>query len=116
MNTPQTPASRQEGLKLFYEVFKHLTTLSSGSVVVLVTFHEKLNQPSWRPLMSMSFLGFTIATVGSIIVMLSTARTIRRNEQTDQLPDKTGNVGYRITAVGFAVGIISLCLFGMRNL
>jgi hypothetical protein len=29
-----------EGEKLFYDVFKHLTTLSSGSILILVPFSK----------------------------------------------------------------------------
>jgi hypothetical protein len=48
--------------------------------------------------------------------MLSTARTIRREEGTDQLPDMTGNFAYIVAVVGFAVGVLSLSIFGYRNL
>ena len=110
-------AARREGLKLFYDVFKHLTTLSSGSILVLVTFLGRAGQqPAFRPLVALSFIGFLVASVASIIVMLSTARTIRRNEMTDQLPDLTGNLAYLVAVVGFAVGVISLSIFGYKNL
>ena len=82
-------AARQEGLKLFFDVFKHLTTLSSGSILVLVAFLGNTKQQTlWRPLGALAFLGFLVSSVGAIVVMLSTARTIRRNESTDKLPDR----------------------------
>jgi hypothetical protein len=34
--------SLEEGNKLFYDVFKHLTTLSTGSILILVAFLENL--------------------------------------------------------------------------
>lgn len=109
--------ARREGLKLFYDVFKHLTTLSSGSILVLVTFLSRAgDQPAFRPLVAISFLGFLSSSVASVIVMLSTARTIRREERTDQLPDKTGNFAYIVAVVGFAVGVLSLSIFGYKNL
>jgi hypothetical protein len=111
-------AARREGLKMFYDVFKHLTTLSSGSILLLVTFLAKANQqqPSWRPLVAVSFIGFLVCSVASIVVMLSTARTIRRNETTDLLPDLTGRLGYCVAVFGFAVGVLSLTIFGWKNL
>lgn len=109
--------ARREGLKLFFDVFKHLTTLASGSIVILVTFlGSQQSTPKWRIMIAMSFLGFLVAIVGSILVLLSTARTIRRNDTTDQLPDALGNRGYYIAVVGFAAGIGCLALFGLRNL
>ena len=67
--------------------------------------------------LTFSFLGFLVSTVAAIVVMLSTARTVRRNETTDQLPDKLGGI-YRYYALvaGFAVGVISLSIFAIRNL
>jgi len=39
----------QEGEKLYFDSMKHLTTLSTGSVLLLVTFLEKLfSSPRWR--------------------------------------------------------------------
>ena len=116
-NQDKQLAARREGLKLFFDVFKHLTTLSSGSILLLVAFLGKGGQqPLWRPLVALAFLGFLSSSVGAIVVMLSTARTIRRNETTDQLPDRIGGVGYYVAAIGFAVGVISLSLFAVRNL
>jgi|CXWL01.1.fsa_nt_gi hypothetical protein len=109
--------ARREGLKLFYDVFKHLTTLASGSILVLVTFLGRVgDQPAFKPLVAVSFIGFLSSSVASVVVMLSTARTIRREEKTDQLPDKTGNFAYIVAVVGFAVGVFSLSIFGYRNL
>ena len=108
---------RQKGLKLFFDVFKHLTTLSSGSIVILVTFLDKLAKYSqWQALITISLVGFLVAIVGSIIVMLSTARTVRRNETTDQLPDVLGNISYAVAVGGFAIGVVCLAVFGIKNL
>ena len=126
MNTLD-PVARREGLKLFFDAFKHLTTLSSGSIVVLVTVVGKIGSvplvgeigsvPQWKGLVTLSLVSFLISIVGSIIVMLSTARTIRRNDTTDQLPDKLGGTyGYLIAVIGFALGLGFLALFGMLNL
>ena len=106
---------RREGLKLFFEVFKHLTTISSGSILLLVTLLGRSGtQQSW--LIAISFVGFVVSTAASIIVMLSTARTIRRSDPTDQLPDTIGNLAYLIAVAGFGVGITFLSIFGYLNL
>lgn len=65
----------------------------------------------------MSFLGFLVSSVAAIVVMLSTARTVRRNEATDQLPDRIGGTfGYYGSVIGFAVGFVALSVFAARNL
>lgn len=110
-------AARREGLKLFFDVFKHLTTLSTGAIVLLRTFQEKLSgATNWRPMMPLTFVGYAVSVLGSIPLMLSTARTIRRNEATDQLPDRLGNASYVVAVSGFACGSICLGLFAIRNL
>lgn len=115
MNPAMTSESRIEGLKLYFDVFKHLTTLSSGSIIVMATFLKQLNHPDLKILVPVAFLGFMVATVASIVVMLSTARTIRRNETTDQLPDKIGNNAYKVAVGGFAVGVTAICTFAAFN-
>ena len=37
----QQLAARREGMKMFFDIFKHLTTLSSGSILLLVTLLGK---------------------------------------------------------------------------
>lgn len=109
--------ARREGLKLFFDVFKHLTTLSSGSILLVVTLLGRQDaQLTARWLMAVSFLGFLLSTTASIIVMLSTARTIRREDRTDKLPDATGNIAYFLSVVGFGTGVICLSTFGYLNL
>lgn len=45
----------QEGEKLYFDSMKHLTTLNTGSVLLLVTFLEKLfSSPRWRVLVAVS--------------------------------------------------------------
>jgi hypothetical protein len=113
----QLLAGRREGLKLFFDVFKHLTTLCTGSIVLLATFHEKLSGTAkWQSLIAIAFAGFIVSIAGSVVLMLSTARSIRRNETSDQLTDRMGNLSYLVAVTGFAVGAVCLGVFGVRNL
>ncbi len=106
-----------EGLKLYYDVFKHLTTLSSGSIVVIVAFRDALGDDSESTfLMGIALVGFLLAAGASIVVMLATARAIRQNELLDELPYFSGSLGYICAVAGFAVGVVSVSLFGWLNL
>jgi len=45
-----------EGQKLFHDTFKHLTTLNTGSILILATFLEKFFKvPTWKILIPMAF-------------------------------------------------------------
>ena len=67
-------------------------------------------------MIGLAFMGFFVSILGATPLMLSTARTIRRNDTTDQLPDRLGKLAYVVSVSGFAVGALSLILFAMRNL
>src|SRR6516164_6226858 len=65
-------ATEIEGYKLVHDTFKHLTTLSTGSVVLLATFLKDLFQhPGWPWLVAISLFLFLVSTVASVIVMLA---------------------------------------------
>ena len=51
-----------EQTKALIEYFKHLTTLSTGSIVLITTFLEKLfANPSWRLAVVISIAGFMLS-------------------------------------------------------
>ena len=50
---PKGVSGNLEKVPNFYDYLKHLTTLATGSVVLLATFAEKFPAAaSWRPLLS----------------------------------------------------------------
>jgi hypothetical protein len=58
-----------ESRKLQADYLKHLTTLSTGSIVIISTFMEKLfRAPSWKLLVAMSLGGFTLCILGSLFL------------------------------------------------
>ncbi len=62
--------ANEESFKLGYDLFKHITTLSTGTLLILITFLEKLFQnPSWKFLVSVSFVSFIITIIFSIVIM-----------------------------------------------
>ncbi|MDQ3847399.1 MAG: hypothetical protein M3261_00410, partial [Thermoproteota archaeon] len=66
-----------EGQKLVYDTFKHLTTINTGSILLLVAFIEKLfTNPRWKVLITVAFISFIISTVCSIFMMIMIAGDI----------------------------------------
>ncbi len=59
-----------ESLKLDHESFKHLTTVSTGSIVILAAFLEKLlNAPELKWLIPLTFLALIVAAYTSVVQM-----------------------------------------------
>ena len=60
-----------EAQKLGYDTVKHLTTLSSGTIIILATFLGDLFKvPEWKILVPCIFGLFTLSIILSIITMV----------------------------------------------
>jgi hypothetical protein len=57
--TKQEEINELEIFKQSVDFFKHLTTLDTGSILLLAAFLEKLfSNPHWKILVAVSFFGF----------------------------------------------------------
>lgn len=100
------------------DYFKHLTTLSTGAVVLIATFLEKFApHPHWRLAVIVSLLGFLIAVLGSLIAILGLAMDAPNSgkEAADGVTTMTG-AGAIAAFAGFVIGITALTLFALNNL
>jgi hypothetical protein len=106
--------------QLFNEYIKHINTLSTGSILILVTFLEKLFlHPEGKWLVSVSIIGFLVSIIGGVTT--KTIFTFIAYHSTDE--DEVGNTqnlvrGLGIWALwlGFLIGISSFAIFGVINL
>jgi hypothetical protein len=122
-----------EGAKLVYDSYKHMTTLSTGSIVLLSTFLEKLFQkPDWRFLVIIAFLSFVISVVASVASMFAISGTMQAAElfegmtkkDKETFPPSAGLMRFPATVKvlvsssfgGFLLGVAALALFGAKNL
>ena len=112
-------ATEIEGYKLVHDTFKHLTTLSTGSVVLLATFLKDLFQhPGWPWLVAISLFLFLVSTVASVIVMLAIGDLVGSDGGSLSVP------GLEVSAVpciviswiAFLLGVASLVVFALKNL
>jgi cytochrome c oxidase assembly factor CtaG len=113
----------QQSAKLGFDYFKHLTTLSTGSIVFLGSVLEKLfSEPAWKPLVYISFAGFVICVVASVFAMLSfchlTTPTVSGQAQPSEnnLADQILGGSSGIAAISFVLAILLLTVFFIRNL
>ncbi|CAN5170235.1 hypothetical protein BH23BAC1_BH23BAC1_23080 [soil metagenome] len=103
----------EEGNKLFYDVFKHLTTLSTGSILILVAFLENLFvNPQYKFLIAISLLCFIINTVGAARMMFFQAHAVMSLKEST---DKMGKVSFMVTVSSFLIGITSFVVFALLN-
>ena len=67
-----TPEGYREGGKLFFDLMKHLTTLSTGSLLLLVAFLEKLfPNPCCRWMIISVLCSLLLSVLGSLLAMLA---------------------------------------------
>jgi len=108
--------ANEEGWKLRYDIYKHLTTLSTGSILLVITFLEKIFvRPAWKGLVILALCGFFASILASFLVMNVLATTIGEMK----LEEKEEKVYTRIIGfalVTFLLGILSLMVFAVANL
>ncbi len=108
--------ANEESWKLKYDIYKHLTTLSTGSILLLVTFLEKIFvRLVWKGLVIAAFCLLFIAILASFIVMnilASVIRDMKLNKREERFNTKI--IGFALIA--FLLGILSLIIFAVVNL
>lgn len=72
------PPDFTEGMKLYHETFKQLTTLTTGSILLVAAFLNTLfESPQARWLITAAFLLFIISTLASVLLMILFADELR---------------------------------------
>ncbi len=108
--------ANEESWKLRYDTYKHLTTLSTGSILLLVTFLEKLfTRPIWKELVIVSFCMFLVTILASLVLMNMSAGFIREME-IEKRDEKLGSICVVVTLTSFLFGIVTLIIFAVKNL
>lgn len=114
----QKHKDRIEGAKLFFDTFKHISTLSTGSILLMATFLEKLFQnPVFRGLVVVAFLGFMFAVVWSVVAMTAFAARVNQSvpRDNDKLK-KMWRTSVSWAILGFLAGLGAFSLFAVINL
>lgn len=102
----------------FFDWLKHITTLSSASVVLLATFLEKLiKNPEWRWLIGATFILFITSIIASVLLMFWQALFAE-----DDLGELTreGFLSYLVLVIiafwSFVGGMVCLVIFSLKNI
>ena len=102
-----------EGRKLFYDSLKHLTTLNTGSVLILAAFLERFfNRPEWKFLVGVSFVGFAVSILSSVVGMTIVAMALTSRSTSYA---SIGKVSIPTAWGSFFLAIASLIVFVLKN-
>ena len=105
-----------EGHKLDHDTYKHLTTLSTGTILILATFMEKFfQQPKWRILIGAIFVNLMISVLASVIAMFCISYDMAEGGETSELSPRFQGVIVLLSCGGFLLGIMSFVAFALRN-
>src|SRR5258708_39877199 len=106
-----------EKLKLFTEYLKHITTLSTASLILLTIFLEKLSRrPRWKTLVIVALCSFTLSLIASAIGFLGVLYLISGAGGKPELGDELWRVGGLLTIGGVIIGAICLSGFCIGHL
>jgi len=113
--TKQEKAS-EESFKLGYDFFKHITTLSTGTLLILITFLEKLFQnPVWKFLVGISFTSLIFVIVLSLVLMFFITGAVGELDDSQENETKRNLWVFIFTAGFFVIGISSFVIFALVN-
>ena len=105
--------ANEEANKLFYDVFKHLTTLSTGSILILASLLETLfSNPQWKFLIVVALFSFIVSIVSAVRMMFFQASAVLNLKDEVTLAE---HVSFLVTVSSFLLGIISFVAFAIKN-
>jgi hypothetical protein len=112
----EEPKDKQklEGFKLDHDTYKHLTTLSTGAILILATFLEKFfQQPKYKFLVGVTLVSLIISTIGSVFAMVGIS---------DEVTTWKDSASFKIKGLiivssygGFLLGMASFVVFTLMN-
>jgi hypothetical protein len=102
----------------FYDYIKHITTLSTASLVLVVTFADKFaTRPLWGSLFIASVVLFLLTIVSSLVCMILVL-SIQRYEEASETPKWEQKLFSR-SLLGswlfFLGGVICIAAFSIKN-
>lgn len=113
----QTHLDRIEGYKSFYDLFKHVTTLSTGSVLILTAFLEKFfKNPEWKLLIGITLALFIISIISSLLAMIGYGgKIVASDNENKGISDPLLLIGFFGGVCSFILGVTSLVVFAVKN-
>jgi hypothetical protein len=116
---PNAGWSEIEIYRIVFDYLKNLTTICTGSTLLIVAFLEKLfTKPFWKFGVGLALVCFIMSVIlcaisQALIIEMASEREDKNH--VDRVKNWTMSL-LIIALVGFVIGIISLAIFGLINL
>ncbi len=99
---------------------KHITTLSTGAVLLLATFLERVfAHPAWQGLAVVSISAFLLSTVSAVVthtMFVGNPHYFAAADMPKGWPRSLAMSGLVVMWISFLVAVIALGVFAIRNL
>jgi len=106
---------QREKHKATIEYLKFFATLSTGSIVILTSFLDKIEaQPNVGFLVGVAFPGFMVCILATVITYTGVISTFGYAVEGSELIRLS--IALSIVWISFAIAIIALTIFGLANL
>ncbi|MFP2996253.1 hypothetical protein ABN763_10085 [Spongiivirga sp. MCCC 1A20706] len=110
-----------EKAKLINDYIKHINTLSTGSILLIITFFEKLflkEETIW--LIIAALISLFVSILGGVllktILTFSASGNIDIQELDSNVQRFFASTGVLLFLIGFLIGILAITVFGILNL
>jgi hypothetical protein len=105
-----------ERTKAVIDYVKHLTTVSTGSLILVSAFYEKLfPNPAYRILIVAVIVGFLTSILGSVALHTVYAAKFPPWKGAKRFDNTLVTIGIVLTWSGFIAGVLSIGLFVILN-
>jgi len=117
MMSDEEHKDRLDRMKILYDLNKHITTLSTGSLLLMTGWFDKVFKiPVWKPLAGGAFLLFAACIILSVFAMFGFSMYSRSTFNTESDPVNFGRDAFALALVCFGFGIATFTAFALRNL
>jgi predicted membrane channel-forming protein YqfA (hemolysin III family) len=108
---------RVERMKLLYDLNKHMTTLSTGTLLLMAgLFGQVFKAPLWKPLAAGAFVLFACCVVTCVFAMFGFAMYSRATFATANDPVEFGVKAFAVALMLFVLGVVFFAVFSLKNL
>jgi|SRR6188474_2874706 len=114
--TDEKKSDELEGNKLDHDTYKHLTTLSTGAILILATLLEKFFQhPEWKFLIGITLVSLIVSTIASVAAMFSISYDVSSGTDSNESSLVFSGITIVLSCGGFLLGIIAFVIFTLKN-
>jgi hypothetical protein len=110
---------RAEGNKLLHDTMKQLIAISSGSIVILIAFMEKIfTNPRWKLTIVVAVVCFLLCAIASLVMMrtISLKMGAGYSDSRSAKLQKVEDLAFPAAAATFLIAMAAIVVFLIKNL